>query len=117
MAAALATGLSAWAPAAQAERFDLTPRGVFVRDCPGSVIGCETTQAPLTFGGAFDDLASVASDPKNPPDDIPASTNDNLSTVAVTALPEPSTWALLLVCFVGLAFAVSRKRRKERYTL
>src|SRR5271154_7377530 len=105
-AAALAVGLSAgFAPAAQAERFDLTPNGIFTRNCFGSAIGCESTQIPLTLGGISDDVTLGAKDPNDPSNTGRVNTNDNLSTATVTAIPEPSKWALLLVCFAGLAFA------------
>ena len=116
-AAALATGLAGWAPPAQAERFDLAPTVIFNENCFGSSIGCETTKIPLTLGGISDDVTFGAHDPDNASNDVRVNPNDNPSTVALTAIPEPSTWALLLVCFAGLAFAGLRKRRRERFTL
>ena len=52
---------------------------------------------------------------ENVPGIPPSTFNDNPFTASLTAVvPEPSTWALLLVGFAGLAAAGSVARRKAR---
>jgi hypothetical protein len=35
--------------------------------------------------------------------------------VAIAAVPEPSTWAMMLIGFAGLGFAASRQGRKVKH--
>jgi hypothetical protein len=39
----------------------------------------------------------------------------NRIETAVAAVPEPSTWAMMFLGFVGLAFAFKNKRRKVSF--
>jgi PEP-CTERM motif-containing protein len=41
--------------------------------------------------------------------------NDASQIVGVTIVPEPSTWAMMLLGFAGLGFAFSRSRRKASF--
>jgi hypothetical protein len=41
-----------------------------------------------------------------------ASYGGTLNTVPVAAVPEPSTWAMMILGFLGVAFAANRKRRQ-----
>lgn len=114
-AAALAAGLLASAPSANAERFDLSRNVVFNLDCPGSSVNCDTTLHTL---GLSDDPALSANDANDASSPLPANSSQSPSTETLTAIPEPSTWALLLVWFGGLAYAgLRRQRRKERFAL
>jgi hypothetical protein len=92
---------------------------------PGSGIDCTTTPIPLN-GGAFQLTLGGTSgyDLENPSNGIPIDpdrarpnyANDNFSSASLRAVPEPSTWALLLAGFAGLALAGSRATRKARLT-
>ncbi len=83
---------------------------------PGSGIDCSTTPIPLD-GGAFQltlggisgyDLENPANGmPIDPDRPRPNYANGNFFSASLTAVPEPSTWALLLAGFAGLAVAGS----------
>jgi hypothetical protein len=88
---------------------------------PGSGVGCTTTPIPLD-GGAFQltlggtggyDLENPSNGvPLNPDGSPPNYANDNFFSASLTAVPEPSTWALLLAGFAGLACIGFYSRRK-----
>jgi hypothetical protein len=50
--------------------------------------------------------------PLNPDGSPPNYANGNFFSASLTAVPEPSTWALLLVGFAGLAAAGVRVSRR-----
>jgi hypothetical protein len=87
---------------------------------PGSGMGCATTPIPLD-GGAFE-LALGTYDLENPSNGVPLNpdgsppnyANGNFFSASLTAVPEPSTWALLLAGFAGLAATGVRVSRKAR---
>jgi hypothetical protein len=84
----------------------------------GSGVGCATTPIPLD-GGLFQ-LTLGTYDLENPTNGVPTFPvptppnfqNDNFFSASLTAVPEPSTWALLLVGFAGLAAAGVRVSRR-----
>jgi uncharacterized membrane protein len=43
--------------------------------------------------------------------------NDGGQAIGVTVVPEPSTWAMMLLGFVGLGFVGYRRARKGQATL
>jgi hypothetical protein len=88
---------------------------------PGTGVGCSTTPIPLN-GGAFElTLGGISGyDLENPSNGVPIDpdkprpnyANDNFFSASLTAVPEPSTWALLLAGFTGLACMGFYSRRK-----
>jgi hypothetical protein len=87
---------------------------------PGSGVDCATTPIPLD--GGLDELTLGTYDLNNPSNNIPtdpnihppAYQNGNLFSASLTMVPEPSTWALLLVGFAGLGYLGLRGGRKGR---
>jgi len=55
--------------------------------------------------------ALLASDP------IVSGSADTIGVGAITAVPEPATWALMLLGFVGLGFASYRRKSKPAFRL
>ena len=88
---------------------------------PGSGVGCSTTPIPLN-GGAFQLTlgGTEGYDLENPSNGVPTFPvptppnfqNDNFFSASLTTVPEPSTWALLLAGFAGLACMGFYSRRK-----
>jgi hypothetical protein len=85
----------------------------------GSGVGCVTTPIPLD--GKLYELTLGTYDLNNPSNGIPqnpgpppAYPNSNLFSASLTVVPEPSTWALMLVGFAGLSYLGLRRGRKER---
>jgi hypothetical protein len=79
--------------------------------------GDKNTTAPIPLDGGVSELTLGEYSLTNPiysdvPGIPPSTFNPNLFTATLTAVPEPSTWALLLVGFAGLAAAGSLARRK-----
>ncbi len=90
---------------------------------PGSGVDCSTTPIPLdsnayqlTLGGTGGyDLENPSNGvPTFPVPTPPNFQNDNFFSASLTAVPEPSTWALLLAGFAGLAATGVRVSRKAR---
>jgi PEP-CTERM motif len=85
---------------------------------PGSGVDCATTPIPLDGGlyeltlGTYDLNNPANGIPTDPTIHPPAFQNDHLFSASLTAVPEPSTWALLLAGFVGLACMGFYGRRK-----
>jgi hypothetical protein len=86
----------------------------------GSGIGCTTTPIPvdnsqyqLILGGAagYDLQAPGNGVPIGLDLNPPSFVNSNIFTASLTAVPEPSTWALLLTGFAGVGAARLRSRR------
>jgi PEP-CTERM motif len=92
--------------------------GVGSGPCPGPSAGgvCQPPGTPNNVvpipveGGLSLTLGNY--DLNNPSNMIPENPNPFLFSATLTAVPEPSTWALLLVGFAGLAVAGSLARRK-----
>jgi len=90
---------------------------------PGSGVGCVTTPIPLDGGlyeltlGGYDlnNPLNSTDDPTHGPYPNPIDPSYFFSA-QLTAIPEPSTWALLLVGFAGLAAARFRSVRYARLT-
>jgi PEP-CTERM motif len=79
--------------------------------------GDKNTTVPIPLDGGVSELTLGEYSLTNPiysgvPGIPPSTFNPNLFTATLTAVPEPSTWALLLVGFAGLAAAGSLARRK-----
>ena len=91
---------------------------------PGSGVGCVTTPIPLdsglyelTLGGPngydLNNPLNSTDDPAHGPYPNPIDASYFFSA-QLTAIPEPSTWALLLIGFAGLAAAGFRSARHVR---
>ncbi len=79
---------------------------------------CITTPIPLDGGAKFlylgtYDLTSTPyiNDPESPPGAFPT---DLIFTATLTVVPEPSTWAMMMLGLAGLGFAGYRKARSGR---
>jgi hypothetical protein len=87
---------------------------------PGSGVDCATTPIPLDGGlyeltlGTYDLNNPTNGIPTDPTIHPPAFQDDNLFSGALTAVPESSTWVLLLVGFAGLGIAGVRGVRTGR---
>jgi hypothetical protein len=87
---------------------------------PDSGVDCATTPIPLDGGlyeltlGTYDLNNPTNGIPTDPTIHPPAFQNDNLFSGALTAVPESSTWVLLLVGFAGLGIAGVRGVRTGR---
>ncbi|MBV8442213.1 MAG: PEP-CTERM sorting domain-containing protein [Hyphomicrobiales bacterium] len=89
---------------------------------PGGVCldGMPNTVVPIPLDGGLYALTLGTYDLNNPanlgltgfPPGFFVNPNSNLFSASLTSVPEPSTWALLLVGFAGLAFASLRSGRK-----
>jgi hypothetical protein len=85
---------------------------------PGSGVDCATTPIPLDGGlyeltlGTYDLNNPANGIPTDPTIHPPAFQNDHVFSGTLTAVPEPSTWALLLAGFAGLACIGFYSRRK-----
>ena len=88
---------------------------------PGSGVGCTTTPIPLdgglyelSLGGSegydLNNPLNSTDDPTNGP--YPNPINSQYFFSAQLTVPEPSTWALLLVGFAGLAIAGDSREQK-----
>ena len=75
----------------------------------------ETTSAPVTYvNSAFDSGSSLAyPNPSNAGDYAIGMFGPNF-TYASSAIPEPSTWAMVVLGFAGLGFAGCRNARNDR---
>jgi PEP-CTERM motif len=89
--------------------------GVGSGPCPGpsmnGVCSVPNEVVPIPVEGGLS-LTLGNYDLNNPSNMIPENPNPFLFSATLTAVPEPSTWALLLVGFAGLAVAGSLARRK-----
>lgn len=70
------------------------------------------TVVPIPLDGDQYELTLGTYDLNNPSNTIPVNPNFNLFSASLTSVPEPSTWALLLIGFAGLASAGLRIGRK-----
>ena len=84
---------------------------------PGSGVGCTTMPIPLD-GGLYELTLGGPEgyDLNNPSNEIADNPNPHFFSAQLSAVPEPSTWALLLVGFAGLAAAGFRNVRNARLT-
>jgi hypothetical protein len=64
----------------------------------------QTITVPLTADSSSDTLSFLATGSGAPPFAL-------LADVSLTAVPEPSTWALVVLGFAGLGFAAYRRKR------
>jgi hypothetical protein len=80
------------------------------------------TQSNLTSAGIFQTVGGGVS--LDPIDTLSVTINDSLDTANIdnivlgpvaAAVPEPSTWAMMLLGFAGLGFAFRRSRRKVSF--
>jgi hypothetical protein len=87
---------------------------------PGSGVDCATTPIPLN--GDLFQLTLGTYDLENPSNGVPILPvptppnfqNDNFFSASLTAVPEPSTWAMMLAGFAGLAIAGFHRARRNR---
>ena len=92
---------------------------------PGSNIGCTTMPIPLDGGNYYLTLGGAEGYDLNNPSNIIdyplqgpfPNPNPNFFSASLTAVPEPSTWALLFGGFAGLAAARFCSGRKARLTV
>jgi hypothetical protein len=63
-------------------------------------------------GGGTNASGTVLNDSANDPGGFPGTLGSNNISLSVTAVPEPATWAVMLVGFGGLGVAM-RSRRKQ----
>jgi hypothetical protein len=87
----------------------------------GGITGCSGAPSVLSLAcnPAGDNPASTRADMVLVTQGIAFSTTPDLTTVTLvssvnTGVPEPSTWATMLLGFVGLGFARRRQRRVGR---
>jgi hypothetical protein len=74
--------------------------------------GTPNKVVPIPLDSGLYDLTLGVYDLNNPLNGIPINPNGNLFSASLTAVPEPSTWALFVVGFAGLAFVSLRVGRK-----
>lgn len=98
-----------WNPIAGSNKFE----NLFVSENPNASLGLGGTlddstttrnSAGVIIGSAFNTTAGVWTDP------VASGSDPNWKT---SAIPEPSTWAMMLLGFCGLGF-LGRKARRER---
>jgi hypothetical protein len=101
--------------AGQRSDFPFGQTGVNELEFDGSTVGSfdTFTQTIATTPGDVYTYAFVFSDPVPPPLNAPSGFLVEIS--AASAVPEPSTWAMMLLGFAGLGFAFGQSRRKASF--
>jgi hypothetical protein len=74
--------------------------------------GTPNTVVPIPLDGGTYDLTLGVYDLNNPSNGIPDNPNSYLFSASLTAVPEPSTWALFVVGFIALASVSLRIGRR-----
>jgi hypothetical protein len=89
--------------------------GLEFDNCPGDICHHPPMPSQLTFlvpVGQFElDITSSSQGFSNSGSPVLISYGIFASSETVAAIPEPSTWAMLLIGFAGIGFAAYRKRR------
>jgi hypothetical protein len=78
---------------------------------PGGVCEPGNTTVPIPLDGGLYALTLGEYSLNNPSNGIPVNPNPNLFSATLT-VPEPSTWAMMILGFAGLGFAGYRASRK-----
>jgi hypothetical protein len=78
--------------------------------------GTPNTVVPIPLDGGLYDLTLGVYDLNNPSNGIPDNPNSNLFSASLTAVPEPSTWAMMVLGFAGIGIAGLRSLRAKRFT-
>ena len=89
---------------------------LFVPGAPGSLTlgGITFTTATDTFNiGFVNPFYAIVQQSTDPAGTFPPGVA--LANFSVTAVPEPATWAMLLLGFAGLGFALRHSRRKVSF--
>jgi hypothetical protein len=93
-----------------------TPNGItyFSGSFQGaSLSGSNNFQLPLLFlNETFTIPEQTGNDPFSAAFELSPALNGTITMVAAASSPEPSTWAMMLMGFVGIAYAGYRKARK-----
>ena len=89
-----------------------TTAGTLLNSSDFSAIGTTTTTTTLTIASPFTVTEVYEIIPGGPPTTI----GTDLSTITVkgSIVPEPSTWAMMVIGFMGLGYAAFRRNLKAR---
>ena len=118
------TGTSLWDFIAPSSTSDITSQFVVTRGTDGYTVVLSLAELDPALGGnpgnllAYGGIGAAAGVARTIfPDDAPFKHGrwmSNLESIEVSAVPEPSTWAMMILGFAGVGFITYRRRHHSR---